>query len=535
MTLSSSYQIIPRQFRPQTFKKIAGQSAIVTTLKNALKFQRLAHAYLFCGCRGTGKTTLARVFAKALNCAHRQEDGEPCNECSSCMDIQSGRSLDLLEIDGASNRGIDDIRQINETISYTPSAGQFKIYIIDEVHMLTKEAFNALLKTLEEPPPTVKFIFATTEPHKIPSTIISRCQRFDLSRISPEVIQEKLKLIAQELSVDCEDEALALIAHLSEGSLRDAESLLDQVICYTPPPITAEQITAILGLIPKPLFFALDEAICHQRHEFAFELSETLFSSGKDFTHFLDHLLEHFQTLLQVKFKKHPFFLNPTHQAHYYRAAQDYSEEQLLYILDYLLHWQQQLSKSPFKRAGLEMILLHLLRSKQRIPFSSLIKKLSELQQISIKTSEHPEVESNPRSEATPPPSERESTSQVHPDNQLMESNSKREEISLLSEPDTNKPFTPQRRSNPIRKGPQERELGKTDILNLNQTLVASETVLENTQTQCSQNPMLGCQQNPVLNDGYTYSKTKQSHYDTIVRFAAVELEGIVSTTSFSE
>jgi DNA polymerase III subunit gamma/tau len=308
---STPYQVIPRKFRPQTFESVLGQAAIVTTLKNALRFHRLAHAYLFCGCRGTGKTTLARVFAKALNCGQLTENQEPCNACPSCLEILSGRSLDVLEIDGASNRGIDDIRQINETIGYAPASGKFKIYIIDEVHMLTKEAFNALLKTLEEPPANVKFFFATTEPHKVLPTIISRCQRFDLNRIPVELMQAKLKSITQTLNIACQEEALSLIAHLSEGSLRDAESLLDQIICYAEQPITAESVTLTLGLMPKEHFFALDHAIAEQNYGFAFELSHAVFSSGKELSYFLDNLIEHFRSLLQIRFHKPTFFLNP--------------------------------------------------------------------------------------------------------------------------------------------------------------------------------------------------------------------------------
>lgn len=379
-TQSQTYQVIPRKFRPQTFETVVGQEAIVTTLKNALRFNRLAHAYLFCGCRGTGKTTLARVFAKALNCQSLTPDLEPCNTCPSCAEIMSGRSLDVLEIDGASNRGIDDIRQINETIGYAPASGKFKIYIIDEVHMLTKEAFNALLKTLEEPPSNVKFFFATTEPHKVLPTIISRCQRFDLNRIAQSAMVEKLAYIAKDLGVQCHEEALSLIAHLSEGSLRDAESLMDQVICYAEQPISAEGVSNTLGLMPKESFFALDKAIAEHQCSFAFDLSQTLFSSGKDLSYFLDHLLEHFRTLLQIKFHKPCFFLNSAHQEHYTQAAAFYSEEQCLYILDYLIQWQQQISKSPFKRIGLEMILLHLIRSKHRVTFGALVKQLSEIQ-----------------------------------------------------------------------------------------------------------------------------------------------------------
>lgn len=217
-----SYQVLARKFRPKFFSEVIGQEAVITTLRHALAQKRLAQAYLFCGCRGTGKTTLARLFAKALNCT-QLKDGEPCNHCSSCIDIAAGHSLDVLEIDGASHRGIEDIRQINESVHFSPTSGRYKIYLIDEVHMLTKEAFNALLKTLEEPPEHVKFFFATTEPHKVPATILSRCQRFNLMRLSEEQIIKSLQTIADQLSIEVQEpQALELVARLAEGSLRDA-------------------------------------------------------------------------------------------------------------------------------------------------------------------------------------------------------------------------------------------------------------------------------------------------------------------------
>jgi len=222
----AKYQVIAVKYRPQSFADVIEQEGVVTTLKNAIRLERIGHAYLFCGSRGTGKTTLARLYAKALNCSNRTSESEPCNRCSSCQEIQSGRSLDVIEIDGASNRGIDDIRNINETVGYAASSGKYKIYIIDEVHMLTKEAFNALLKTLEEPPPHVLFFFATTEPHKVLPTIISRCQRFDLKRISPEKIIQKLATICTDLDIDMAEEGLRTVAIYAEGSMRDAESLL---------------------------------------------------------------------------------------------------------------------------------------------------------------------------------------------------------------------------------------------------------------------------------------------------------------------
>ncbi len=373
------YQTSSRKFRPQTFQAILGQDAIVTTLKNALKYGRVAHAYLFCGSRGTGKTTLARLFAKALNCHLPSPEQEPCNTCPSCLEITSGRSLDVLEIDGASNRGIDDIRQINETVGYASTSGKYKIYIIDEVHMLTKEAFNALLKTLEEPPPNVKFFFATTEPHKVLATIISRCQRFDLHRIPPEVIVRKLQTIAKESNVSIQEEALHLIAHLAEGGLRDAESLFDQLLCFAEGAVTYETVSQTLGLSPYSLFFQLDQAIFKGDLPAAFEIAKEVFSSGKDLTFFLEGLIEHFRTLLLLKLGEEPAsYLSPENKKNYIHASSLYAEEQCLHLLDYLIEWHKELSRTPFKRITLEMVLMHLIRSKHRISLPSLIKRLIE-------------------------------------------------------------------------------------------------------------------------------------------------------------
>jgi DNA polymerase-3 subunit gamma/tau len=464
----SKYQVIARKYRPQTLASVVGQEAIITTLKNALRFQRLAHAYLFCGCRGTGKTTLARIFAKALNCSQLTEDFEPCNACPSCLDIIAGRSLDVLEIDGASNRGIDDIRQINETVSYAPASGKYKIYLIDEVHMLTKEAFNALLKTLEEPPANVKFFFATTEPHKVLPTIISRCQRFDLNRIPLEAIESKLAWIANDLGVACEEEAFSIIANLSEGSLRDAESLLDQIICYAEGPITAAKVSTSLGMMPQAAFFALDQAFNEQNFSYAFELAGDIFSSGKDLTYFIDSLIEHYRSLLKLKLGAPITLLTARLKEQSLSSASLYTEEQCLYILDFLIHWQQQMSKTPFKRVSLEMILLHIVRSKHRLTLPSLVRRLHELGQ---KEPEAPQLPPPPSIEpqVTHPPPIQEKTTQ----NSLLFSKEKWEAIA--SDPE-------------IKKTPPSEVLEVTAV----------------TQS------------------------TPQSHYDTLMRFAAVELEGII-------
>ncbi|NGX60041.1 MAG: DNA polymerase III subunit tau [Chlamydiae bacterium] len=459
-----NYQIISRKFRPKRFNEVAGHEAIVTTLKNAIAGKRLGQAYLFCGARGCGKTTLARLFAKALNCIQPSDDYEPCNTCIHCQEISEGRSLDIIEIDGASNRGIDDIRQINETVGYAPNNGPYKIYIIDEVHMLTKEAFNALLKTLEEPPQNVKFFFATTEPHKIPQTILSRCQRFNLSRIPQMALVEKLTHICKELKIDAEKEALLQISHLSEGSLRDAESLLDQLICFGKSPITLDLTREVFGLLKTDQLFALDEAIHTQNQEMALELAKQFYESGRDIGACIDSLLEHFREVLLIHLG------NPAEDKEW---AKRYSKQQCLTLLDTLIEWQQQMLKTPFKQIHLEMLLINLVRKSQHIPLDQLITRLLKLEE-EMQDKAGPIEESSSKSVPPVPPTEKTAPNPASDE--------------------------------PVRE--EEFPLPASDLKEENANLSASLPITE-TKT-------------PLKKDVHP------SQHDTLIRFAAVELEGSV-------
>ncbi len=383
MNSSSHYKALTRRYRPQRFQEVLGQDPLVTTLKNALMDGKVSHAYLFSGSRGTGKTTLARILAKALNCQARTKENEPCDTCSSCKEIAHGHSMDVIEVDGASNRGIDDIRKINETISFSPSS-HFKIYIIDEVHMLTKEAFNALLKTLEEPPENVKFFFATTEPHKVPATIISRCQRFNLRRITEHIIVEKLQAICDDLKLEAEAAALHLIAHAAQGGLRDAESLLDQAISFHGSPLTLKATQDILGVPDRSLFFRLDRAGKDQKLIEAYEIADEVYGAGKNLNHFLSALVEHYRILLHLlaspQANAFPAGLNDQERTAYAEAATYYQKEQVLDILEQLLSTQKELKDSPAPQVTIEMALLYIIRSHSHLPLALILQKLAEVE-----------------------------------------------------------------------------------------------------------------------------------------------------------
>ncbi|NCC16691.1 MAG: DNA polymerase III subunit gamma/tau [Clostridia bacterium] len=296
-----SYTALYRKFRPNTFAGVIGQEHIVKTLKNQIKSGRVSHAYLFCGTRGTGKTSTAKIFSRAINCLSPTEEGEPCNECALCKDILQGRSVNVIEIDAASNNSVDNIREIREEVKYPPTEGFYKVYIIDEVHMLSNSAFNALLKTLEEPPAHVIFILATTDPQKVPATILSRCQRFDFRRITTEDIATTLRGYLAEEGQDITPEAVRYVAQLGDGSMRDSLSILDQCLAfYSGEKVTLEMVLDVMGAVDQTVLFEMTEALGKKDSRRVMELVEKMMLSGRDMKQFVSEYLAHLRNFLML-------------------------------------------------------------------------------------------------------------------------------------------------------------------------------------------------------------------------------------------
>jgi DNA polymerase-3 subunit gamma/tau len=377
------YQPIARKYRPKLFKEVFGQKIVVDTLQNAIKNGRVAANYLFSGTRGTGKTTLARLFARAINCENLSPDAEPCNTCSSCVQMLSGASMELMEIDGASNRGIDDIRLISEGVAFAPPKGRLRIYLIDEVHMLTKEAFNALLKTLEEPPSYVKFFFATTEPHKVPLTIQSRCQKFDLQRIRLETIASKLESIVQDQKLVADPVSLSLIAEAAQGSMRDAESLLDQLLCTSNGALTLDVVRESLGKVSKEGLFSIDIAIQNRSIEDLKKASDILLLSGKETSLLIEDLAEHFRNhLLALQKSLDPKFyhLSPKETQSYQELSQGYTQASLLEMLELIYPFFHQPTRPFLSQQQFETLLILLMKKNHRPSLSLIVERLEALE-----------------------------------------------------------------------------------------------------------------------------------------------------------
>ncbi len=368
------YQVTARKWRPQRFDDVVGQEHITATLKNAIKSGRIAHAFLFTGPRGVGKTSTARILAKVLNCEN-PIDFEPCNECSMCKLINDSQLMDIIEIDGASNRGIDEIRTLRENVKYPPTRAKYKIYIIDEVHMLTKESFNAFLKTLEEPPAHAIFIFATTDIHKVPLTIISRCQRFDFRRIQLDVIKEQLKKIALEENISIDDKTLTLIAKKSDGALRDAQSLFDQVVSFSGGKIDTETVSQMLNLIDEEIYFDISDAILSKNFAIVFDTTEKIYQNGWDFIDFTDGLLEHFRNILSVVLTLRTDLIETAdvYRKKYTTYIDAFTKGDLLRILNYLTNLQQDLRFSNNQKLRIEIALTHLIGLEKTSTISEII------------------------------------------------------------------------------------------------------------------------------------------------------------------
>jgi len=374
-----SYVVTARKWRPQQFKEVVGQEYITTTLKNAIKDGRIAHAYLFAGPRGVGKTTTARILAKTLNCLN-PVNYEPCNECEICKAIQSGQLLDIIEIDGASNRGIDEMRTLRESVKYAPSKAKYKVYIIDEVHMLTKESFNAFLKTLEEPPAQIIFIFATTDVHKVPLTIVSRCQRFDFRRIELETIKTLLSKIAKSEGIEIDDKTLTLIARKADGALRDAESYFDQAIAFCGSKIESSVVSKILNLIDDEVYFMISDAVLDKNFKSVFEATKEIYSNGWNFTDFIEGLIAHFRNIMTVIITENTNTIESAEifKKRYSDYLGKFSEGDILRLLNFLNKTGQELRYSQNQKLKIEIALCHLVGLEKTSTISELIQNLND-------------------------------------------------------------------------------------------------------------------------------------------------------------
>ncbi len=374
-----SYKVLSLKYRPQSFSDLAGQDHITRTLVNAFKRDRVSQAYMLTGPRGVGKTTTARVIAKALNCSN-VKDAAPCNSCETCKEIIDGRNLDVLEIDGASNRGIEEIRNLREQIKYAPMNTQYKIFIIDEVHMLTNQAFNALLRTLEEPPAHGKFILATTDIHKVPSTIISRCQRFDFNRINENVISKHLSKIAEIEKITIDVESLQAISIKADGSMRDALSILDQVIAFSDTSIVYSKVSEIIGIIPHEIFFNYSNAINQKDYPAIFEVLNDIRSSSFQLDDLLEGLDTHFRNFILALTPKGETLLNlnEKHKNEYISESKNWNINDILRIVNELAKLRYVIKNSRQPLISFELLTLKLMEMDSSIMISELISDSSK-------------------------------------------------------------------------------------------------------------------------------------------------------------
>lgn len=377
-----SYEVLARKYRPQSFSGLTGQEHVSRTLQNAIDTGRVAHAFLFTGARGVGKTSSARILAKALNCEHGPA-AEPCNACPICKEITDGSSTDVFEIDGASNTGVDDIRELRDNSRYLPSHSRYKIYIIDEVHMLSTNAFNALLKTLEEPPPHVKFIFATTEPHKLPITILSRCQRFDFKRVPLIKIVHRLREIADQETIKISDAALALIARKGDGSMRDSITCFDQVLAFCGSDVADEDVATLVGVVDRRLLSDISAAVFAADAQQALEGIKRVDAFGYNVRQFTQELVSHFRNLLIIRSVPKPGEILDLAEAELEELRQQAGEQSPSDIqrrLTLLVKAESDMAHASFPRLLLEMALLKMATLQPVVPVQQLLERIKHLE-----------------------------------------------------------------------------------------------------------------------------------------------------------
>jgi len=392
-----TYTVTARKWRPMTFNDVIGQEHVIRTLQNAIKFKRIAHAYIFSGPRGIGKTSTARILAKSLNCFNGPTT-EPCNNCSNCIEITESRNMDVLEIDGASNRGIDEIRNLRENVRYVPVKGNYKIYIIDEVHMLTLQAFNALLKTLEEPPDKVIFIFATTQPYQVPLTILSRCQRFDFKRITTSDITKQLINICNSEGITTDNDSLLVIAKKADGSMRDAQSLLDQIVSFSGDEINTENVFKVLGIVQQEIFFDITDNILNKDLKKGLELSEKIISEGYDLQELFSGLIEHLRNLLVAKITNSTDLIETSenYKNKYLQTASLFKEDDILRLISIASSAEISIKRSPQPAIRMETALMKMFRIDRSVDIEEIVKKIDEINEDLKGKSEQVHIPSKP-------------------------------------------------------------------------------------------------------------------------------------------
>lgn len=413
------HKALYRAYRPQTFKDVVGQEHIIRTLKNQIQNNNVGHAYLFCGTRGTGKTSTAKIFARALNCQN-SVDEEPCNECEVCKDILSDNIMDVIEIDAASNNSVDDIREIRENVKYTPAKCKYKVYIIDEVHMLSQGAFNALLKTLEEPPSYVIFILATTEPHKIPATILSRCQRFDFKRVTVKDMSTRMKEICDDVNVVVDDRALNLIARNSQGALRDALSILDQCMSFSENDIEYKDVVDLLGTVNIEQLFEMAEYVIKEDTKKCLEILNEFVVWGKDIKNLIDDLIDHFRNLMVCKVSSDldEIISLPEEIVEQLKAqASTIEVNDIIRILNILSTTQDAIKVSSNPRVLAEVSIMKLSQPMFDESKESLLKRISNLEEViksgKININNNVEIESKKEAKGTSEENEAEAEEEV--------------------------------------------------------------------------------------------------------------------------